>query len=82
MLSSLQSGLIPGDSTVNQLTYLDHMFCEAWMLEKKYELPSVSSARLLIVSGTKDLYTNLKLLVSQERPFLGLEIISLADDNG
>ena len=29
MLSSLQSGFIPGDSTVNQLTYLYHTFCEA-----------------------------------------------------
>ena len=29
MLSSLQSGFIPGDSTVNQLAYLYHTFCEA-----------------------------------------------------
>ena len=29
MLSSLQSGFIPGDSTVNQLAYLYHMFTEA-----------------------------------------------------
>ena len=29
MLSSLQSGFIPGDSTVNQLTFLYHTFCEA-----------------------------------------------------
>ena len=29
MLSSLQSGFIPGDSTVNQLTYLYHTFFEA-----------------------------------------------------
>ena len=29
MLSSFQSGFIPGDSTVNQLTYLYHTFCEA-----------------------------------------------------
>ncbi|MCG8113035.1 MAG: reverse transcriptase domain-containing protein [Candidatus Thiodiazotropha taylori] len=29
VLSSLQSGFIPGDSTVNQLTYLYHTFCEA-----------------------------------------------------
>ena len=28
MLSSLQSGFIPGDSTVNQLAYLYHMFTE------------------------------------------------------
>ena len=29
LLSSLQSGFIPGDSTVNQLAYLYHMFTEA-----------------------------------------------------
>ena len=29
ILSSLQSGFIPGDSTVNQLMYLNHTFCEA-----------------------------------------------------
>ncbi|MCG8113681.1 MAG: reverse transcriptase domain-containing protein [Candidatus Thiodiazotropha taylori] len=29
LLSSFQSGFIPGDSTVNQLTYLYHTFCEA-----------------------------------------------------
>ena len=29
MLSTLQSGFIPGDSTVNQLTFLYHIFCEA-----------------------------------------------------
>ncbi|MCG8113685.1 MAG: reverse transcriptase family protein [Candidatus Thiodiazotropha taylori] len=29
VLSSLQSGFIPGDSTVNQLTFLYHTFCEA-----------------------------------------------------
>ena len=52
------------------------------MLEKKYEPSSAKSARLLSVSGTKDLYKNLKLLVSQERHFLGLEIISLTDGNG
>ncbi|MCG8049353.1 MAG: reverse transcriptase domain-containing protein [Candidatus Thiodiazotropha endolucinida] len=29
LLSSLQSGFIPGDSTVNQLTYIYNMFCQA-----------------------------------------------------
>ena len=29
MLSSLQSGFLPGDSTVNQLTYLYNTFSEA-----------------------------------------------------
>ena len=30
MLSSFQSGFIPGDSTVNQLAFLYHIFCEAF----------------------------------------------------
>ena len=29
MLFSLQSGFIPGDSTVNQLTFLHYTFCGA-----------------------------------------------------
>ena len=40
MLSSFQSGLIPGDSTTNQLTYLYHTFCEA--LESRKEVRAVS----------------------------------------
>ena len=35
MLSSLQSGFIPGDSTVNQLAYLYHIFTEALGTGKK-----------------------------------------------
>ena len=62
MLSSLQSGFIPGDSTVNQLTYLYHTFCEALDAGKdvRAELSSATSARLLIVSGTKDLIHKLE----------------------
>ena len=39
MLSSFQSGFIPGDSTINQLTYLYHTFCEA--LDSGKEVRSV-----------------------------------------
>ena len=35
LLSSLQSGFMPGDSTVNQLTYLYNTFCEALDEEKE-----------------------------------------------
>ena len=38
-------------------------------------------AKLSIVFGTKDSYTNLKLLVSQEKLYLGLKIIYLIGDN-
>ena len=39
MLSSLQSGFIPSDSTVNQLTYLYHILIEA--LDAGRELQTV-----------------------------------------
>ena len=39
ILSSLQSGFIPGDSTVNQLTYLYNVFCQA--LDSGKELRAV-----------------------------------------
>ena len=35
MLSSLQSGFIPGDSTVNQFTYLYNTFCQALDSDKE-----------------------------------------------
>ena len=35
LLSTLQSGFIPGDSTVNQLRFLYHIFCEALVAGKK-----------------------------------------------
>ena len=66
MLSSLQSGFIPGDSTVNQLTNLYHTFCEALDAGKEVRAVSVTSAKHSIVSGTQDLFTNLELLVLQE----------------
>ena len=31
MLSSFQSGFIPVDSTINQLTYLYHTFCDLFI---------------------------------------------------
>ena len=41
----------------------------------------MTSAKLLIVFGTQDSYTNLKQLVSQERFLTGSKVISLTDDN-
>ena len=67
ILSSHQSGLIPGDSTVNQLTYLYHTFCEALDAEGKFELFSATPARHLTVSGMQALFTNSGLLVSREK---------------
>ena len=73
MISSLQSGFIPVDSTVNQRACLYHIFTKALMLVKRYVLSSVTSAKLLIVYGMKDLFTNLKLLVFQKTPADGFK---------
>ena len=81
MLSSFQSGFIPGDSTINQLTYLYHTFCEALDSGTEVRPSSVTSAKPLIVLGTHDSYTNLKQLVSQRRFLTGSKVISLTDDN-
>ena len=73
------TGFILGDSTVNQLTYLYHTFCEALDAEK--EVRAVFCDISKAFDGTKDSYTNLKLLVSQEKLYLGLKIIYLIGDN-
>ena len=82
MLSSFRSGVIPGDSTINQLTYLYHTFCDALDSGKKQGPSSVTSAKLLIVFGTQDSYTNLKQLVSPEMSLIGSKVFSRTDDNG
>ena len=46
------------------------------MLVKRYGLSSVTSAKLLIVYGMKDLFTNLKLLVFQETSKVGFKATS------
>ena len=51
ILTSLQSCFIPGDSTVNPLTYLYNTFCQA--LDSGKEVRVVMSARRLIKFGTK-----------------------------
>ena len=63
MLSSFQYGFIPGDSTVSQLTYLYHNFCEALDSGKKLGPSSVTSAKPLIAFGMQDSCTHLKQLV-------------------
>ena len=81
MLSSFQSGFIPGDSTINQLTYLYHTFCETLDSGTEVRPSSVTSAKPLIVFGTHDSYTNLKQPVSKRRFLTGSKVISLTDDN-
>ena len=76
MLSSLQSGFIPDDSTVNQLAYLYHIFTEELDAGKEAQSISVTSEKLLIVYGMKDFFTNLKLLVFQETSSDGFKATS------
>ena len=52
LLSSIQPGFTPGDSTVNQLTFLYNIFCMAQIRAKKFGLSSVTTARPLAVCGT------------------------------
>ena len=81
MLSSFQSGFIPGDSTINQITYLYHTFCEALDSGKGVRTSSVTLAKLLTMFGMQDSYTKLKQLVSLEKFLTGSKVISLTDDN-
>ena len=81
LLSSLQSGSIPGDSTVNQLTFLYNTFCQALNPVKRLGLSSVISAKHSIVYGMLVSCINLKQLVSQEKSLIGSNIIFRIESN-
>ena len=57
VLTSLQSGYIPGESTVNQLVHIYNTFCKA--LDVVKEVCDISKALGL---GIKVFYTNSKQL--------------------
>ena len=54
IITSFQSGFTPGDSTVNQLTYLYNTFCQALDSGKEVRLYSVTLKRHLTVYGMLD----------------------------
>ena len=58
VLTPLQSGFIPGDSTTNQLTFLYNTFVKLWIQEKKYVWYCVMSARHSTVFGIKASFAN------------------------
>ena len=58
ILSSFQSGFTPGDSTVNQLTYLYNTFCHALDSKKKLGMSFVILVRRSNEYGIQDLFTN------------------------
>ena len=77
ILTPLQSVFIPGDSTVNQPTFLYNTFCRALDDGKEIELSFVISKRPLIVSGMQDFYINLKHTLFQILFLTGLRIFYL-----
>ena len=76
LLSSLQSGFLPGDSTVNQLTFLYNTFCQA--LDSGKEVRAVFCD---ISKAFDRVWHAVKQLVSQETSMLGLQIIFLTGNN-
>ena len=81
MLSSLQSGFIPGDSTVNQLTYLYHTFCEALDAGKEVRAVFCDISKAFDRVWHAGLFTNLELLVSQEHYLTGSETTFQIEDS-
>ena len=66
MLSPSQLGFIPGDSTLNQLAYLYHIFTEALGGGKEVGTVFCDISKAFDCVCHKILFTNLELLVFQE----------------
>ena len=69
---------MPGDSTVNQLTFLYNTFyntARRLILAKKFGLSSVTSARPMTVSATPGFDINFRPLVLQETSLTGSRVI-------
>ena len=76
MLSSLQSGFIQGDSTVNQLAYLYHMFTEALDAGKEVWTVFCDISKAFDRVWHEGLIYKLKLLVFQETSLDGFKATS------
>ena len=72
LLSSLQSGFLPGDSTVNQLTFFIILSAKHLIQAKRCGLFSVTSAKRLTVCGKLVYLLNFKQVVPHETIMLGL----------
>ena len=66
-LSFLQSGFIPGDSTVNQLTYLYNVFCQALDSGKEARTVFCDISKAFDRVGMLVFSSNSNQLVSQEK---------------
>ena len=71
LLSSLQSGFIPGDSTVKQLAYLKNTFFQALDVGKEVRVVFCDISKLLIEFGMP----NSKRRTSQGKFWLSLRAI-------
>ena len=74
LLSSLQSGFIPGDSTVNQLTYLYNTFCQALDVGKEVRVVFCDISKAFDRVWHAGLLLNSKRLASRKKFWLGLRI--------
>ena len=80
-LTSIQSDFMPGDSTVNHLTFLYNIFCQVLDANKEIQVDFVTLVRPLIVSGMLVYYANLKLLASLGNFLIGSKTTYLTEDN-
>ena len=64
-------GFIPGDSSVNQLTFLYNVFCKALTTDYRSDRCFSRLVKHLIGSGTKVSYTNLSLQAFPANYFYG-----------
>ena len=79
LLTSLQSGFIPGDSTINQLTFLYNTFCQALDSGKEVRAVFCNISKVFDRLWHVGLCINYELLVSQEKSWPGSKAIFLTE---
>ena len=70
-ITSLQSGFVPGDSTVNQIVDIYNTFCEALDDCKEVWAFFATRTKLLIVFGIKAYYKNSNIKESTKHYYSG-----------
>ena len=81
VITTLQSGITAGDSTVNQIVDVYNIFVGPLSKAKKLEQYFLTLAKLLIGSGIKVFYSNCNLLVSPVLFWNGLQTIRLRESS-
>ena len=81
LLSSLQSGFIPSDSTVNQLTFLYNTFCQALNSGKEVRVVFCDISKAFDRVWHVGLLHKHKADVSLEKSLIGLNIIFRTESN-